>query len=63
MKPTLTMKSNEWFQIFYLDNQKIFGRKHNDDIVFLLETIAKKCPNGFNFKYDGHLSQNEMEQF
>jgi len=56
----LTMKSNEYFQGFYLNGKPFYGRKHDDDIVFLLEELAKHC--GFKFNYDGNLSEPEMDK-
>jgi hypothetical protein len=62
-KPHLTMKSNEYFQAFYVDGKSIYGREPDNDIVYVLEEIAAHCPDGFTFEYAGDLSEKEMDNF
>ena len=57
----ITMKSNEYFQAFYLDGKPFYGRRPDDDITDLLMALAKQFD--FDFKYIGDLSQKEMENF
>lgn len=57
----LTLKTNDDFQVFYLNGKPFHERKSDDEIDSFLRKLGLEF--GFTFSYDGELTQEEMEKF